>query len=67
MSWHQASVHAYDVMGNVFVTASVQRQEGTTEGSTVLVLQASTTFAGVGEDDPREWLRDALVGLLERL
>jgi len=31
------------------------------------VLKQSTTMQGVGENDPRVWLSDALVGILETL
>lgn len=67
MSWSQASIHAYDVMGNVFVTATVRQSQPVGEDPKETVTVASTTFPGVGEDDPHEWLRDALVGLLEAL
>lgn len=67
MSWHTAMINAYDVMGEVYVTAVVRRSEPTPEQATAVVLQCSTTYPGVGEDDPREWLHDVLVGLLEDL
>ena len=61
------SVHAYDVMDQIFVHAVVRTYDGAlTEGSE-LVFDLSTTFPGQGETDPREYLRDALLGLLEAL
>lgn len=65
--WISATVNAYDVMGLVYVTA-VTRGTGTAlDRSEDLVLTASTTLDGVGETNLREWLVDALVGLLESL
>lgn len=62
-----ASVHAYDVMDQVQIVASVAAipDEGSAHKESVLRL--STTIAGTGETDSREWLQDALVGLLETL
>jgi hypothetical protein len=67
MSWSMATVNAYDVMGEIAVTAVVRTAPPGGGESISTVLQCSTTFPGVGEDDPREWLRDVLVGLLEVL
>lgn len=65
--WTQATVHAYDVMGRVFVTASVRTAPGEGERGECLELHATATLDGVGETTPREWLEDALLGLLETL
>lgn len=62
-----AQVHAYDVMDQVWVAATIRDHSTALGESAVEVLALSDTFAGVGEPDPREWLRDALVGLLEAL
>lgn len=65
--WFMASIHAYDVMNTIHVTASVAEQ-GTEEGRAIhRVLAASTSLDGVGEANPRDWLEDVLVGLLEAL
>lgn len=60
----QASVHSFDMMGLVHVSAEVRQQEHVEEPSRV-VLHLNSTTQGTGECDPREWLRDALVSLLE--
>lgn len=65
--WTMSRVEAYDAMGLVVVTVSVRQQEEGIEGATRAVLQRSTVLSSVGETDPREWLRDALIGLLEDL
>lgn len=60
-----ATAHAYDVMDSVTITAEVRSVEGTGETRSASVLRATTTLSGVGETDPREWLVDVLVALLE--
>jgi len=62
-----ASIHAYDVMDQVWVSAVVREYGSDPLSTTVEVIALSDTFAGVGEPDPREWLRDCLIGLLEGL
>ena len=65
--YYLASVHAYDVMGTIQITASVRATTEGEECTTTAVLHATTLVDGVGEADPRQWLEDALVGLLEAL
>lgn len=67
MSWTMATLNAYDVMGAVHVTAVVRTTEHLGAEPKETVMQCSTTYPGVGEDDQIEWLRDVLVGLLEAL
>ena len=58
---------AYDCLDHV-VVSSVVRQTADTPGSlSVPVIRTATTVPGVGEPDPREWARDALVAMLEAL
>ena len=64
---YEARVTAYDVLHQVQVTLVVYSNDGAEEGHYSPVLTLSDTFAGEGEGDPREWARDALVALLERL
>lgn len=65
--WFMASVHAYDVMSMVQITASVA-EAGTGEERAIRpVLVASTTIDGAGVSNPRDWLEDVLVALLESL
>lgn len=65
MTHYIASAHAYDVMDTVTITAIVRSVPGTGETPAETVLRATTTLSGVGETDPREWLVDILVALLE--
>lgn len=59
------TIHAYDLLDTVYATAVVRRYEGTGAGESDSVFACTTTVQGTGETDPREWLRDALVALLE--
>lgn len=65
--WLSATINAYDVMGGVQVTATVRSQPGLGEARPESVLHCATTIEGCGETDPREWLGDALVAMLESL
>ena len=60
-----ASINAYDAIGNVVVSAVVRETTGALGDSREPVVACVTTVQGIGEDDPRQWLRDALVALLE--
>jgi hypothetical protein len=54
------------MLGLVHVSAEVRQQEHDDEPSSV-VLHLNTTVQGEGQTDAREWLRDALVALLEEI
>lgn len=62
-----ATIAAYDVMETVHITCSVRLWDGlVTDGSDV-EFHCDATVQGVGSADGREWLRDALVGLIESI
>ena len=61
------TIHAYDLRDTVSVTVGVRRYDETTRAASDNVFACTTTFPGTGETDPREWLRDALIGLLEEI
>jgi len=65
--WFTASVHAYDVMTQIQITASVAVAETEDTPGVHRVLTASTSIDGAGVSNPRDWLEDVLVGLLEAL
>lgn len=65
--WYVATINAYDALDRVVVAAVVRASAGGTGDPITDVLQHVSAIEGVGEDDPREWLRDALVGLLESI
>ena len=58
---------AYDVLDTIHVHVFVIRSEPNSLERPEPVLRASTTMRGQGESDPRRWLEDCLVGLLEEL
>jgi hypothetical protein len=62
---YEVHISAYDVMDVVTIGCILKCQKSVAEGSAVPVLTVGTVIAGQGEDDPREWLIDVLVGLLE--
>lgn len=64
---YEARVTAYDVMHQVQVTLVVYSNEGAEEGHYQPVLSITDTVAGEGQGDPREWARDALLAIMERL
>lgn len=65
--WFAATLNAFDALDKVHVSV-VLRERGDEPTDRVMTLyQASATVDGCGETDPRLWLRDALVAMLEAL
>lgn len=65
--WYAATVNAFDVLGDVHVSASV-RARGDEAGDPVLTISTYvTTVPGTGETHPGLWLRDALLALAETI
>jgi len=62
-----ATVTAYDMLDRVGVTANVYAYDQMHQEHAENVLHTSTVVQGEGEGDPREWLKEALVALLETL
>ena len=61
-----ARIHIADVMDQIVVQATVLHWDHTNS----LVAEPyyfNAQVQGDGQDDPREWLKDALIGLLEAL
>lgn len=65
--YRTATMAAYDVMDQVFVTAQVRTYEPNGEGFDSVEFVTATTIPSEGEDVTREWLRDALIALAETL
>lgn len=62
-----ATIAVYDVLETVHITATVRLWDGLiTDGSDV-EFTCDTTVQGVGSAEGREWLRDALIGMIESL
>lgn len=62
-----ATITCYDVMDNVGISANVYSYGSDPSTRAECVYHKVTTVQGEGVDSPREWLKDALVALLETL
>ena len=65
--YYLAGISAYDALTTVVVHVSVKTRMEELDGQLGVVFDLTTSLDGVGETDPVEWLRDALVQLLEVL
>lgn len=65
--WYVATLNAYDALDRVVVAVVLRATTGEVGAPMENRLEHVVTIPGVGEDDERAWLRDALVGLLEDL
>lgn len=61
-----ATLSAYDVLSNIHVSASVRQYDGVTLGQSC-EFHWETTVPGEGECEPGQWLREALLALIEVL
>lgn len=61
------SVVIYDALDRVHVTSQVREFPGTPDERSSIVYECTTTFPGTGEPDPRQWLIDACVALIESI
>lgn len=61
------SIHAYDVLSQIAITALVREYPDYDEGPSEVVLQEVAYLDSEGEEDAREWLKSVLIGLLEHL
>lgn len=62
-----ASIYAYDYMDKVGVTVAVHTMPNRRGARPERVYHDVVTVQGVGADDPLDWLKDALIALLETL
>jgi hypothetical protein len=65
--WRDISLNAYDVLDEVHVVMRVFTANGFPGAAPAEVFTCATTFSGKGEEDAREWARDALTAMLEEL
>jgi len=65
--WYIATVNAYDALDKVVVAAVLRSTTGEVGDPLEDRLKVVTATDGVGEDDERQWLKDALVALIEAL
>ena len=62
---YEARLTAYDLLDTVAVATLLRSTEPGEESEPSVVLHYLTQVRGTGETDPRVWLRDALLALLE--
>lgn len=62
-----AAVSAFDMLSEVHVSATVRTYDSLAPDSKSVTTQWSTTVSGTGEDYDAQWLREALLALLELL
>lgn len=62
-----ATVACFDVLDAVWIRANVRERAHDDETARPPALTCEISVPGEGISDPREWLRDALVALLEAL
>lgn len=65
--YRMASIAAFDVMETVHVHATVRLWDGLQTGSPTSESAWTVDVQGVGSSEDHEWLRDALVALIEAL
>jgi hypothetical protein len=65
--WIHATVTAYDLLDSVHVVANVRVSPDAASDDPPPALTIVTSVPGEGQTDAREWLRDALIALLEDL
>lgn len=61
------SIHAYDCMDQINYSARIREYPDYEEGDSQVVLIHTGSVPSEGLDDPRAWLSDILIALLERL
>ena len=64
---YEARLTAYDMLDAITVALVIWESADDELSKPAVVLRTATTLRGVGETDPTEWTRDALVAILETL
>lgn len=67
MAYRTATVCCFDVMETVHIAATVKVWDEKGGGPATSEFSVVTGIQGVGSSEDHEWLRDALVGLIESL
>ena len=62
---YQMNLSGYDMLDQVHVAAHIIDFADRTEKGYAQVFEMTTDVPGVGESDPREWFKDALIAALE--
>lgn len=64
---YEAEFHAFDMLDQIHLTVRVWGADGALVQERQVAYQVTDTIPGQGESDPREWLKDALVAMLEAI
>jgi len=64
---YEASLVAFDLVDQVRVTVHVWKTGDEPSGRAISLYKKTEQFQGTGESDPQEWLKDALIVILEHL
>lgn len=67
MTHRIAYLTAYDTFGKIHVVAEIKDFHRITSGQAEVEFSTAATVQGTGEQEPAEWLQQALLGLLESL
>lgn len=64
---YETEIRAYDVLDQIWIAARVWQMSDADPGRSEVLVSVGISTAGEGESDPRVWLRDTLVALVETL
>lgn len=64
---YEVALNAYDMLDKVSVTVIFREGNGSVEQPWDSRVLVSEWFSGTGEEDPRKWVRDALLFAAEAL
>jgi hypothetical protein len=62
---YELRLTAYDCLDQIWISTGLYVTRDTENPQPVLALHLTTAIAGTGTSDPREWLQDALLAVLE--
>ncbi len=61
------SIHAYDCLDSVVYACKIREYKDYDDDPSEEVVTQAGSIKGEGIDNPREWLKDVLIALLESL
>lgn len=67
MTQKLVSIHAYDCLDNVNYSCRVREYKDREDYSGETVLTHEGNLRGEGIDDPKQWLMDVLIAIIETL
>lgn len=64
---YETEIRAYDVLDQIWIACRVWETSPAAPGRSEVLLSVGISTAGEGISEPREWLRDTLIALIETL